>query len=164
LKGGRGGAIAFGTILLLVLGYLRLFPNEERVIRRRFDQLARVASAPANAAPLAQLARAQELTGFFTRDVVITVAGHAIGTIEGRDQLRSLAAAARVNMGPVRIRFPDVQIQLSPDRQAAAVDLTVLAEFSGDRNVEVHEFKGALCKQDGRWLIRRLDAIKDWGE
>ena len=155
---------AFAVLVLLALAYRHLFPNDERIIRHQFSQLARVASVPPNESPLARLAKAQRVARFFASDAVLTIASHGVGTVEGRDQLLTMVVTARANLSQARFQIPDVQVVLDPDRQSAAVDLTALAEINGDKSVEVLEFRGSLRKQDGRWLITRLDPVKNFGQ
>lgn len=153
-----------GAAVILFLAYRQLFPDDESAIRHEFQQLARIASALPNEAPIARLAKAQRLAGFFARDAVVTISSHGVGTLEGRDQLVQAAAVTRANLQQLRIQFPDIQVTLNPGRQSAQVDVVALAEINGDKNPEVFEFRGSLDKQDGRWFITRLDSVKNLGQ
>jgi hypothetical protein len=139
-----------------------LFPNPERVIRKRFGEVAKLASFSGNEAPLAKLMNSQKLAGYFSPDVelMIDVPGGHEHTISGRQELMQAAAAARNTLSALQVDFPDVVVTLGPDRASAVVNLTATAKVPGDRDFFVQEMKCQLQKQSGDWLITRLETIK----
>ena len=67
---------------------------------------------------------------------------------------------ARSRAGGLRVKFPDINITVAPDKQSAVVDLTVEANISGEHNSIVREMKFTLQKTDGQWLITRVETVR----
>jgi hypothetical protein len=63
----------------------------------------------------------------------------------------------------LRIEFLDVQVELDPDRESAAVHLTAVADINGEKRASIQELKFSLQKIAGDWFITRVDTIKTLG-
>jgi hypothetical protein len=138
-----------------------LFPSPEKVIRKRLTELARTVSSSANESDLARLASARSGAGFFAATVELNVDIPELGQHNSldREELTQLALMARSRTGGVRVKFPDINITVAPDKQSAAADLTVEANISGEHNSVVREMKFTLRKTDGQWLITRIETV-----
>jgi hypothetical protein len=154
------GALALAV--LVVWGWRVLFPNPERVIRKRLNELADIGSFQANESPMAKLYNAKKLGSFFTSDVTVSVdiPGRGIHTLDGRDSLEQAAVVFRQNVGAVKVEFLDVTVTLAPDKQSAEANLTGKATVGGERDFSVQEFNFKLKKVDGQWLIYRVESVK----
>jgi hypothetical protein len=139
-----------------------LFPSPERVIRKRFAEVAQLVSFSGNEAPLAKLMNTQKLAGYFATDVdvLIDVPGRSQQSLHGRREIIQAAGAARNTLTALKVEFPDVIVTVNPDRRSAVANVTVTAVVSGERDMFVQELKCILQKNDGNWLLSRLETVK----
>src|SRR5436853_3317599 len=112
---------------LVYVGYLIwgfLFPNPERQIRKRLEEIAQAASFPAKESAPAQAMNANHLTTFCTEDieVVVEFPGRSRHTATGREELFQGAMAARNFAVGLQVEFLDVNITMAPDKQSAVAD------------------------------------------
>jgi hypothetical protein len=138
-----------------------LFPSPERIIRERLTKLARAVSFSPNEGNLARLARAQTVGEFFSTNVEVNVnlPGREQHTFAGRDEITQAALAVRSEVSGLRVKFPDVNVTVPPDKQSATVDLTVEATVAGQPDVIAQEMKFTFQKIDGQWLITRVETV-----
>jgi hypothetical protein len=139
-----------------------LFPNPEKVIRQRLTELARTASSSSGESDLARLAAARSLAGFFSTNVEFQVELPELArySIMDRDEIMQAALMARSRAGGLKVKFPDINETVAPDKQSAVADLTVEANISGERDPLVQEMKFTLQKIDGQWLITRVETVR----
>ena len=160
--------IVFRIVLLAALAALGiwlwtvLFPSPEKVIRRRLTKLARTVSSAANESDLTRLAAARSVAGFFSTNVELNVDLPELGQHSSldREEITQAALMARSRAGGVRVKFPDINITVAPDKQSAVADLTVEANISGEHDSVVREMKFTLRKTDGQWLITRVETVR----
>ena len=138
------------------------FPNPERVIRKRFDAIARTASFSSGESGFAKFDNATRLAAFCTPDVEITVdvPGNSRRSLSGRDELLQTLMVVRSNLSGLSVEFLDVTIQLGNDKTSAVVNLTVKGRVSGERDLVVQELKFVLNKIKGDWLISKVETVK----
>jgi hypothetical protein len=139
-----------------------LFPRPEKVIRRRLTELARTVSSSANESDLTRLASARNVAGFFAATVELNVDLPELGQRSSldREEITQLALLARSRASGVRVKFPDINITVAPDKQSAVADLTVEANITGEHDSVVREMKFTLRKTDGQWLITRIETVR----
>ena len=154
------GALALAA--LAVWGWRVLFPNPERVIRKRLGELAAIGSFQANESAMAKLYNAKKLGSFFTPDVTVSVdiPGRGLHTLNGRDSLEQAAVVFRQNVAAVKVEFLDITITFAADKQSAVANLTGKATVGGERDFSVQEFNFKLKKVDGQWLIYAVESVK----
>src|SRR5207249_9023009 len=89
--------IAAVLVVVAVWLYSVFFPSPERAIRARLTQLAKSASFDRNESPVAAMANAQRVAGFFMDDVQIRVElpGRIAATVSGREEVRDKTVALR---------------------------------------------------------------------
>jgi hypothetical protein len=150
---------------LLLFAYWHFFPSQETRIRRRLGELARVVSTSPNSSPLAKLAAASELAGFFTRDIEINVNVPGAGqhAFSGREEIIQAAAAARSYSRSVKVEFLDIIVRLQPDKQSAVADLTAKISHAGERDFDAQELKFRIKKVDSEWRITRVETVRTLG-
>ena len=139
-----------------------LFPSPEKVVRRRLTELARTVSSSANESDLTRLAAARSVAGFFAATVELNVDLPELGQHNSmdREEITQLALMGRSRAGGLRVKFPDINITVAPDKQSAMADLTVEANVSGEHDPIVQEMKFTLRKTDGQWLITRVETVR----
>ena len=123
-------------------------------------ELARTVSSSPNESDLTRLAAARSVAGFFAANVELNVDIPELGqhTMD-REEITQAALMGRSQAGGLRVKFPDINITVAPDKQSAVADLTVEANVSGERDSMVREMKFTLRKTDGQWLISRIETV-----
>ena len=149
--------VALGVWLWLVL-----FPSPEKVIHKRLVALADTVSFSSSQGNLSRLAGAPNLGDFFSADVEVNidVPGHVQERLMSRQEIVQAAMAARSTVGGLKVKFPDINITVAPDKQSAVADLTVEARVSGQPDLIVQEMKFTLRKTDGKWLVTRVETVR----
>jgi acyl CoA:acetate/3-ketoacid CoA transferase alpha subunit len=139
-----------------------LFPSPEKVVRRRLTELARTVSSSANESDLTRLAAARSVAGFFAATVELNVDLPELGQHNSmdREEITQLALMGRSRAGGLRVKFPDINITVAPDQQSVVADLTVEANVSGEHDPIVQEMKFTFRKNDGQWLITRIETVR----
>ncbi len=139
-----------------------LFPGDEALIRRQIEELAEVASFPANEAPLAKLTNAGKLAAFFTADGEVDIApwGYQRVVINGRDELRQAAFGARNAISSLTVGVAAITIALGPgdDQANASFTLTGRSAENPERQSQTMELE--FRRVDGDWLIRRARNVE----
>ncbi len=138
------------------------FPNPERVIRKRFDAIARTACVSPRESALAQLDNATRLAAFCTPDIQITVdvPGNSRHSISGRDDLLRTLMLVRSNFGGLFVEFLDLNIQIDGGNNSAVVNLTARGRVPGEHDLVVQELRFVLNKIKGDWLISKVETVK----
>ena len=160
--------IVFRIILFAALAALGiwlwtvLFPSPEKVIRKRLVGLANAVSFSSDGNNLVRLAGAQSLGGFFSVDVQvdIDVPGHERHSFTSRQEITQAALAARSAVTALKVKFPDINITVAPDKQSAVANLTLEARVSGQPDLIVQEMKFTLQKTDGKWLVTHVETVR----
>jgi len=139
------------------------FPSPERVIKERLAKLAQDASFSQDENNLIKLATAQNIPGFFSSNVVVTISvpEHMQQTMTGRDEIRTAALASRQAATDLNVKFPDITVTVAPDKSSAVADVTVDATVSGERDAIVQELKFTFQKIDGHWLIGKVETVQN---
>ena len=152
------------AVLLVVAMWLYsvFFPSPERAIRARLTQLAKSASFGGNEPPVAAMANAQRVAGFFIEDVQIRVElpGRIAATVSGRDDVREKTMALRSFGGGLQVEFLDINVTVAPDKNSAEANLTLKGRIAGEKDLIVQELKMLLNKIEGDWKIKRVETVK----
>ena len=141
-----------------------LFPGPERIVRKRLAQVAAEASFNSGENPLALAARCENLGDRFSTNVEIHVnAPDFDRPIElfGRAEIIQAAAGARtLNLGSLRVEFPDVSVTVAPDKLSAVADVAVKVQAAREKDIHVMEMKLTFQKIGGDWLITRAETVR----
>lgn len=153
--------LAAALVALGVWLWFVLFPSPEKVIRKRLTELARTVSFSPNEGNLARLADAQNLAFFFSTNVEvdIDVPGRVQHHLLGREDITQAALASRSAVSGLNVKFPDIVVTVTPDKQSAVADLTVEVNVSGEHDPIVQEMKFTLQKTDGKWLVTHIETV-----
>lgn len=126
--------------------------GEERVVKRRLDDLAVVLSPPADG-ELAMIGRIVQLRGFFAPDVHIRFGAEEI---ESRDALAALLGRWQPPKDGFSLEFVDVVVHLMSD-DTAHISLTAQISNrdakSGQAILDAREGTLTMKKLDGDWVI-----------
>lgn len=160
--------IVLRVVLLLALAALAVwlwmifFPSPEKIVRRRLAKLAQDVSFSSGENNLVKIADAQSVADFFSSNVVVDInlPGHEEQTMAGRDQITQAALLSRQQATDLEVKFPDVNVTVSPDKLSATADVTVQATISGEPNAIVQEVKFTFEKAGGQWLISKVETIR----
>lgn len=158
------------TIRLLLLALLAavgfwawhmLFPNPEKVIRKRLGELAKAASFSSDQGLMTTAWNASSLAEFFTPDVEVTVdVPGSQHTFSGRDELLQAYVSARKVVQSLTIKFPDITVTVAPDKASAVVYLTAEARVAGEKDFFLQELRLRLIRVKRDWLIVRVETVK----
>lgn len=150
--------------LLLGLGWAvwAAWPGDARKIRRAIEQLAADVSFPAQAGNLARLASVEATVSHFTADAEIQVdtAGFAARTLSGRDEIREVVAASRQAEAGLQVQVFDIVVTLGPGADEASAALTASARSGNLELAAAQELVFRLRKQEGRWRVQRVQAVR----
>jgi hypothetical protein len=155
---------AFRWVLFAALGGAAwaLWPNEAHKVRKGLEALAADVSFSPRDGNLARLASIEAVTSRLTADAELQVdsAGFAARTLSGREEIREVVAASRGLEGGIQIQLFDIVVTLGPDEHEAKAALTASARSGGTELVAAQEFVFELRKQEGRWRVRRIQAVR----
>lgn len=154
-----------GAAALIALGvwaWYVFFPGPERAIRSRLNTLAKAVSFEPTDSIVVRGYGAQKAAGFFTTnaEINVDVRGFRPVTLSGRDEiLQAMLTAAKLWKG-LKVEFTGVNITVETDKQSARVNLTGKGTVPGERNFDVQEFNFYFRKEDGDWLIYKVETVK----
>jgi hypothetical protein len=138
-----------------------LFPNQEKIIRKRLGDMAKAASFTSEKGLVSQAWTASSLAEYFTPDVEVTLDAPGIQhTLSGRDELMQAAMASRRMFKSLKITLPDIKITLSPDKTSAEVYLTGEARVPGEKEFFLQELRLRLIRVKQDWLIKNVQTVK----
>ncbi|HXC34596.1 MAG TPA: hypothetical protein VNV43_01905 [Candidatus Acidoferrales bacterium] len=152
-------------VMLAALGvwlWTILFPSPEHIVRKRLAKLAQDVSFTQNENDLIKIADAQNVAGFFSDNVEvnITIPGHEEATMAGKEQIREAALASRQQATALTVKFPDVNVTVSPDKTSATADVTLNATVSGEQDAIIQELNITFQKINSDWLISKVETVQ----
>ena len=146
---GGTAVVAFVSLVLISALLFLFWPNQERVIRGRLNDVASILSVPAGETDLARIERIAHLRDYLAPDVRIRYGGQEATS---RDMvLGALAQWGRASEG-VKVAFVDVQLTIDaarPDSATAYLSATI----TGRDSVDAREADVRLSKIDGKWVV-----------
>jgi hypothetical protein len=150
---------------LMALGYWMwtlAHPNPRKVIWRRLERLAQLASFSTNEGQLAKLADVQRIGGFFSDQVVVNVGapGAETHSFNDRDDLIQSMQAARMAVTSLQAKFLGPKIEVDPGKTEAIVGVVLTADVGGEKDAWVLDLKIEMKKIDGDWLITRVETVE----
>lgn len=136
-------------------------PSDERRIQRLLSSLAREVSLPANDKPLADLAAANRIAGFFASPfrINVTVAGGPDVALTERSELVQTVLAARNRRTAIRVELLDPQT-VELNRTNAVIEATARAQVGGEPEPVVAELRFVLVKLEAGWRVREVENVR----
>ena len=153
------------VVLILALGILaiwRLFPDEEKKVRKQFDHLGEYASKAGNENPLATASKIQKFVSLFTDPCEVKVPFYALAGKYNHQEIGAYTAGARSRYSELSFRFDDFAV-LFPEKELAEVKVTgrlTGKQISGERVDETRELQCLFKKLEGQWLFYRFEIVE----
>lgn len=136
-------------------------PSEERRIRKVITGMAANASFSGGEGNISRLAKIEGLGNAFAVDAEIHVDQvlPIDSALSGRDAIKGLLMAAAPQAGAVEVKVHDLGVTVTSDSEAR-VSMTASAKTGGRQGeFTAQEFDIQMVKVEGRWLVRRVDAV-----
>jgi hypothetical protein len=149
-------AAAAGGALLFFL-----WPNEEKAVRRHLERLADTIEKQADEKDMEAAAKALKISNYFTPGAVIVV-GKPVPDLSGRASIKQAALFGRASVQTITVDFVDVSVNFEEDGRAH-VECTAqgrVQEVGSERGIEARYIEMILVKQDGEWLIDKMNEVK----
>lgn len=139
-----------------------LFPTPEKIVLRKISHLAATASVNAADGNITRATKVSNLIAYFSTDaqIVVNVPGAAVGTLNGRDEIREAAAGGFTHVKSLSVKFLDATAKVGADKQTAEVRCTAEVHASESNDLGVQEMRFQFQKIDGEWRITRVETVK----
>jgi len=166
MRRGLGWVVAAAVVILGFLAWRWLFPPDEVVIRKVVKTALAAASWEQGAGNLGRLAAANRLMGLCTPEIEILLEtrGARSSRIQGRDDLRQAVLAMRGQVAWLEVTVDDVEVALSDTGEGATVLLAATVRGEGASEPILQDYKLAMRKIDGEWLIDRVEPVRGFGQ
>lgn len=148
---------------LAVWGYFRLFPSDRTLLEKRTRAVAKAVSFEGSEGTVRRMLSAQSLGGYFTSNVVIRVNWGRSGRVEsvgGRQDLVQGVMQMRARWRGLKLSVYDLEARVGESGESGEVDVTALAEVTGDSGSTVQRLRLNWEKIDGVWLIREVRTLE----
>jgi hypothetical protein len=155
-----------GLVLLIGAAFWAwtyFFPSAEKAIRKRLDEVAALASFPANEGDVAKFQNVQKLMSFCTPDIQVSIDAYGQHVaISSRDELFQAAMYARTQQpfGSLQLQFVDPVVTIAPNKETAFVEVTVKGSSPKEKEMMVQECKFTFQRDGRSWLIRKVETVK----
>jgi hypothetical protein len=157
----RKALIAVALAAAAWYGWQWLFPGDEARIAAVLERIADAVQEEGSQ-PAAILARAARIARELAPEVTVD-AGPPFERVAGREALAAAAARARSRVQNLEIRFPDMDIVVSPGRDTALARVTAEARFvsGGSGQVrEARELEIGFVRREGEWLVGSVVLVR----
>lgn len=156
------------TLILLGLcfgGYVAwkyFFPEDKVLITRRLDELAQFASISPEDGNFKRMTKMDGIRDFFAEEARIVLMVPEVGRVEvaGKEVIRDYWVQRMPLLQRIGVQFFDLIIELNQGKDYATVELTAKIDYAdrwGREDYLVQEFKFILKKEEGKWVISRLE-------
>jgi hypothetical protein len=152
---------ALAACLLAYAGYRVFWPDEGGRLRAAMNALAGIASTPEAEGDLPRIARVQRIRGYMIEDVLVQVEGGPV--FGGREAIVGALATASA-VGPVRVRFADVMVDMDADQRRATVTATVELEQPDPRSgvaiLDAREVEMTWVRPESSWMLSAAKVVR----
>ena|SRR5438045_5068183 len=152
----KGPGFSYGTvfvsfvILVLVAAVAYVFwPNEERVVRGRLNDIAAIMTVPANETDLARMSRIAQLRNYLAPDLRVRYGSQ---DAVSRDAVLGALAQWGRSADGVKVAFVDVQVTFDP-AHAGAASAYLTATITGRDSVDAREADVRLARIADKWVV-----------
>jgi hypothetical protein len=157
--------IGFAAVAAILIAFLLFRGSEEDRILNTLDDLRVLGEIKAPEASIAQLAKARQMSEFFT-DVThfdLTNLGHKTYTIENREELARIILKGRAGLGSLELLLRDAHVTIEGEHADVEVQASALGQFKvkGDQFLDVHRIRIELVRVDDEWLISGGQHLRD---
>ena len=155
-------AFAFVALVIGIFVAVRLFPSEEKKVRKRFAVLSKCVSRNSGENPITTASKAQKLRTLLAEDCSLkTHIPEFSGGFTG-EEVSSLVAQARLQFSNLSLKFYDLEVEF-PEKERAKATLTVNVAGTMTDSIridETHELECLLRKTDGKWLFSECEVVE----
>jgi len=154
--------IFLGALVCLAGWFVwEFFPGDKRLILRRLDSLAALASVREDSPPLSRFATTERLRDFFDPAVVLHLNLEPYGEhfFSGRDELMDVLRAARTHLREANFHLFDITVEIGADRKTATAMMSASSNLNGEANAISQQVEMILKKTDATWVIARVDTV-----
>ena len=147
----RWGTVFVALVFLVFAAALiyAFWPNEDRVVRGRLNDIASILSIPAGEADLPGMERIAHLRDYLAPEVRVRYGGQEATS---RDMVLGALAQWGHGSESVKVAFVDVQVTCDGARPDAATAY-LSATITGRDSVDAREADVRLAKIDGKWVV-----------
>jgi hypothetical protein len=153
--------VLIGLALLVWVG-LQYFTSDEQRIKSLLPKLATTASVKADENLIGRALKAERVIGFFADSVSLEIEGprDVMPKIETKTDIQQSMMALYQQTRDFDLKFLDILVKVADDKQSASVFTTALVRATGETQPYGQELKIKFDKVQGRWLIKRIEAIQ----
>ena len=150
--------------LVIAVAFLVIrIDRDESEIRKNLAAIETLLTKSSDEKPLAGFGRARKVGTFFTDDCYVAF-GAPVPDIHDDGELLAVVQRVRHAVHRVEVRFDDISISVSDDRDSAEVILTATAIVYKQGNlkgeIEAREVESTAVKVDGSWKFRKVIGIE----
>lgn len=155
------GIVALLAVCIAAVLVYRQCKQDARRINRRLDQLVTVLEKEAAQSQIRTIAKARQVTSFFTADAVIRLHPVYPHTIS-RAELNPIFLRVHNMVDSLSIRIRDRRFELDREGGTAIMRLAAIGtvHIQGRRDTPTYEFELHWVKQDREWFIERAEIVQ----
>ena len=156
--------LALGVAVYFGYYYLWL-EDDERIILGKIDTLVELASKEGDETVFVGVSRARDIADHFTDEFYLDMGRPIPRGRSNRDELTAGIAQARGQIASLRLRVSDRDLVLDEGGERATMELTGRGrlDHQGGRGEEARRFRVEWVKEDGEWLIERVELLEVLG-
>jgi hypothetical protein len=143
-------------------GWHWMFPGDEAEIAAVLERIAASVDAEEGEGAISTLSRAAQVGRELAPDVSVD-AGPPFQRVTGRESIVAAAARARATVQELEIHFPDMEIDIAPDRQTATALVVAEARFVArgeERSLEARELEIGFTRHEGDWVVATVSLVR----
>lgn len=164
----RGATIVLvvGLVVASWLVWRWLFPSDETAIRRLVNTAVAQASWAEQDGNINRLVASERLAALCTPDVVVLMEARGVHSrrLQGREELRQAVLAARAEVAWLGLSVDGVEVSISDSGTAATVLLAATVRMDRLSEPLLQDYKLALSKLEGDWLLSRVEPVRGFGQ
>ena len=149
--------IALATLAVTLIALPLFRSSEEDKILDRLDELRGLAEISETVGAIAQLARARQLSGYFTEQTRFDLSNLDYGahTIGSREELARIFLKGRATLTSLELVLRDAEVTIDGDRAEVQLQASALGIIRGERGrfLDIHRVRIVLARVEGEWLI-----------
>jgi len=151
----------WGTVVLSFIAFVLaaalwfvFWPNEERVVRGRLGDIAKILTVPVNESDLARVSRLSHMRDYLSPNAQIRYSNQEPASREA-----VMAALAQWGRSPdgVKVEFVDVQVTFDA-AQPNLASAYLTAKVSGRDSIDAREADVKLARENGVWVVTSAEA------
>jgi hypothetical protein len=154
--------VVVGLIALVtVMGAVRLWPGDERAIRKQLTLIETVGSKALAEQPVEGLLKATQLAGLFSDPCRLTVTSATHAVDSSRKQIQERIVLARTWYNQLNVSLHDVTLVFAENKTAVVRGtIRLRGEGAGEQGADVQEFRAEMRPINGKWLLTAVEIVE----